>query len=548
MLVNPDSVNRAVFLLLYAPVCFVSLRWLVPRLSLFARRLTVSLLALQIAVMLMALLARPAPTFDSWLWNLDWEFNIPSSLASAQLALLGSLALAAAWQARSRPGHALFLAGIGPAFLFLAWDEYFMLHEHIADWQRQYAVLGAAMLLASAVLALRLPARERLWQICFAAGLAMSAVGAVIFEDMDRLCGDQALIQLRGCLHLYTIEEMLEFLGIWLALLAIAGQFSLAQPRPSRRLRISLALMPALWVVLLLLISLWPRMEWRLQAEPAQVDFADGVSLRGFRADIDADSIAIWIYATAPARLWNYGSLGYSIHLVDLASGDSIMGRDQHVSKVRDYWLFDRHHQAIEREFMRLELPAAPVNRGLAIALSFWREADDGFPLLEIQASDRPLLGAKQAILQEFAFEAPAAPATSPPIARFSPGISLQSHDMPAAARPGDSLSVAFSWRSDMRIADDYTQFLHLRHEESGRQWSHDQQPLGKRLPTRLWYAGLADSESWRLALPADLAGGAYSVYTGLYHWRDLQRLPAVDAAGRAWLDDRVPLGRLIVE
>ena len=71
-------------------------------------------------------------------------------------------------------------------------------------------------------------------------------------------------------------------------------------------------------------------------------------------------------------------------------------------------------------------------------------------------------------------------------------------------------------------------QFLHLGHEETGATggcmtscpWVH-------RLPTRLWYKGLADSEVWQVPLPADLAPGRYEVFTGLYRSRDLERVPA---------------------
>ena len=91
-------------------------------------------------------------------------------------------------------------------------------------------------------------------------------------------------------------------------------------------------------------------------------------------------------------------------------------------------------------------------------------------------------------------------------------------------------------------------QFLHLGHEDSGEWFVYDQAPLGQRLPTRLWYTGLADSETWRVPLPADLAAGRYAVFTGLYRSSDLERVPARDAEGTPWLDNRVVLGSLIIE
>ena len=91
-------------------------------------------------------------------------------------------------------------------------------------------------------------------------------------------------------------------------------------------------------------------------------------------------------------------------------------------------------------------------------------------------------------------------------------------------------------------------QFLHFVNEENGTLWNHDQQPLGSRLPTRLWYRGLADTETWQVPVPADLEPGKYRVFTGLYRAGDQQRVPAVDADGTPFVDARVPLGVLTIE
>ena len=59
--------------------------------------------------------------------------------------------------------------------------------------------------------------------------------------------------------------------------------------------------------------------------------------------------------------------------------------------------------------------------------------------------------------------------------------------------------------------------------------------------------SGLADSEIWEVPLPSDLAPGRYSVLTGLYRLRDQERVPASNADGSPWLDNRVPLGSVII-
>ena len=119
---------------------------------------------------------------------------------------------------------------------------------------------------------------------------------------------------------------------------------------------------------------------------------------------------------------------------------------------------------------------------------------------------------------------------------------------MPERAQAGETLAIPFAWRTDKDGREDFVQFLHLGHEASGAWWVHDQQPLGPRLPTRVWYSGLGDSETWEVPLPADLAAGRYTVFTGLYRAGDQVRLPATDAEGTSFVDARVPLGVLTIE
>ena len=118
---------------------------------------------------------------------------------------------------------------------------------------------------------------------------------------------------------------------------------------------------------------------------------------------------------------------------------------------------------------------------------------------------------------------------------------------MPRRAQPGDSLGIRFAWRSGADSSEDLAQFVHFVHEEDGAFWGFDQEPLGPRLPTRLWYAGLAESEVWTVPLPADLAPGRYAVFTGLYRSSSLERIPARGGNGAAWPENRVPIGEMTV-
>ena len=144
----------------------------------------------------------------------------------------------------------------------------------------------------------------------------------------------------------------------------------------------------------------------------------------------------------------------------------------------------------------------------------------------------------------------PAPPSAPPaePLAHFDNGFTLDTVSLPATAHAGDTLNINSPGAATAPGSEDHIQFLHLGHAETGEWFVYDQQPLGARLPTRLWYSGLADSEVWSVPLPADLAPGRYDVFTGFYRARDGERVPATDADGAPWLDARVKLGSSIIE
>ena len=108
-------------------------------------------------------------------------------------------------------------------------------------------------------------------------------------------------------------------------------------------------------------------------------------------------------------------------------------------------------------------------------------------------------------------------------------------------------LDVTIWWRTDRDETEDLAQFLHFVRAGSGEWWGYDQQPLGPRLPTRLWYRGLADSETWSVSLPTDLKPGRYQVFTGLYRLTDQKRVPARDADGAPFVDARALLGTITI-
>ena len=532
---------------LYALVGAVSFWRLFPRLSPISQRIAGSMLVAQIIVVVLGFQNQASSSFDLWLWDVHEEGNVPATFASTQLALVAGVALVAAWLAKARPTwQRLYLFAIGLVFIFIARDEYVSLHEHTANWERYYIALGVLVAAATALVAARSARSMRVWHLCLLTGLAISATGAIAFEAHPLFCGRWDFLPLDGCNWAQHYEESLEFLGIWLVLVGVLGQFSAAAPSPKRHIRIALYALPPLWVLLLVHNALIPRFELPLLAKPADVQIESGVGLQGYRIDRQQGSIVLRLYVSSRVR--DYLGLGYSIHLVDQVAGDTVARRDIFADSQYGF-LFSPGYDHVYRQAIELEFPPqAPTNRALWLVLTTWRHQDGEKVHQTILASDHELLDETHVVLGELVLPAESADTSTAALAVFDKGFALETVDMPERAQAGETLRIPFSWRSDEDARADHLQFLQFGNVESGDWWVYDQQPLGTRLPTRLWYSGLADTELWEVPIPADLSPGRYEVFTGLYRTRDLERVPARDADGVAWLDGRVLLGSLISE
>lgn len=571
LLVSNDLFLRIFIFVAYVPLCLVSAKLLFPRMTPAAKGLAIGMLALQILVVALSEAIQPTSVFEQRLWALDREFNVPSTFSSTQLALAGGLALLTATLVRARPAALrLYLAGLGLSFLYLALDEFFAWKDLGSSriWKINVSILGAATVLATIALALRSSRRARIWHLCLLTGLALVAVAAVVVDDLPPFCGDLGFIRLEDCLDYRIPEEIIEFLGIWLALVAMIGHFSDATQTSSARVQRSPYALPFIWIALILLIPLAPRFEMQLSAQSASVVFDKRIQLKGFRVErAGPGTLTLRFYATASPWDWNHigrREVGYSVHLVDQASGESYASHNALVRPQFEVLIYGSQYEPIYREQAAIEIPpSTPANRALWVVLTLWRKNDSVYERMKVLSSDLKLLSDTQVALGEMVLPAEASKPSSVPLARFANGFSLASADLPTSARPGENLVIPFAWRSSENGQEDHVQFLHLGYvsppgEESnaddgaasreiGAWFVYDQEPLGPRLPTRLWYSGLADSETWQVPLPADLAPGLYQVFTGLYRMRDQERAPATDAEGRPFADARVPLGYLTI-
>ena len=546
VVVPTRALNYVFLVLLYAPVCLVSYRLLVPRLSPTAGRVAYGFLLTQVSAIALSLIFQSAAGFQWWLWDLNSEWNIPTIFAALQLMSIGWVALFFTLCAGKQPALLrLYLLMIALQFFFLAVDELFQFHETNRVVEDSYNALGIASVIAVILLAPVVGKRSWLWLVCMLIGLGLAWFGAIVLERYRDVCGYLGSFRLSECLEPYHYEEPLELLGVWLALVAVLGLITDA-PLSRRRWRMLYLLPPLCIATLLLAVPASPFSIPALSHVPI-VEFESGESLQDYRIKLTAQNVNVRL-SLSPAR-WDFvDGLGYSIHLVDQASGDSVAHGNLYAQLDLKFTVGPSIRHVYRQEMDIAITPDVRANRATWIVLTLWRDIGGIFVRENVLSSDLPRLNETQVILDELVLPAEASAASAAPLAAFDRGIALESAVLPESARAGETLEIGFSWRSDGAGLDEYSQFLHFVHDGSGEQWGYDQAPLGGRLPTRLWYAGLADSETWRVPLSEDLAPGQYVVYTGLYMVRDLTRLAASDAGGRSWPDDRVALGSIIIE
>ncbi|MCY3916528.1 MAG: hypothetical protein OXG49_11000 [Chloroflexi bacterium] len=557
----PYTTTRFVVIALYAIVALISYRWLIPRLPSAAKILATFMLATLALIVAIAFRAALSNSYVLALFRVSSEYNAAVAFSATQLAFAAEIALLTALLARGRPlWRRLYMLVLSLLLFYMACDEMFVLHEYVDRWHFIYGVLGLSVAGATVLVMRRSPRHTWIWHICLLSGLAVGAAGALLVEELryHDICGYLGFLYrdadpARDRCLVFLIEESMEYLGVWLVLVSMLGFLSDVVAKPKRQLCWLLYALPVVSSVLWVAISdpdlnqVHRDIQKRL-GSPADVTFESGVTLYGYQLKQkpfeDSLDVSLWLSALP----FGYHGLGYSIHLLDPLSATSYSSENAYVKvsgkRVRGPW-----YLPVYRQNRQVGIPAhVPRNTAVLVVLSVWRAAEDHFTPQIIVSSDHRLLSDRHVVVGELALPAESSASAAAPIAIFADLLTLGLVDLPERARPGDMLSIAFNWRADIQITKDYVQFLHFVHQESGAQWGFDQEPLGARMPTRLWYGGLADSETWEIPLPADLAPGRYQVFTGLYRASDLERLPATDADGAPHPDARIPLGAIHIE
>jgi len=122
--------------------------------------------------------------------------------------------------------------------------------------------------------------------------------------------------------------------------------------------------------------------------------------------------------------------------------------------------------------------------------------------------------------------------------------IRLKSYAVTAATQPGEEILLTLRWQSLRAVRADYHVFVHLLDADNEKIAQRDGQPVQWLRPTSTWQPGEEIVDHYGLLLPAETAGGDYTIAVGLYEPNSGQRLP-ISAGPR---DFAIELGPITVK
>lgn len=105
----------------------------------------------------------------------------------------------------------------------------------------------------------------------------------------------------------------------------------------------------------------------------------------------------------------------------------------------------------------------------------------------------------------------------------------------------GETLTVTLYWESIAPLGADLSVFAHMLDSEGTLRAQHDGSPLYNNLPTSTWRTGMVIPDPHPIVIDPHLLPGTYTIAVGMYRPSG-ERLPAQNADGERWRDDRILL------
>ena len=514
----------------------------------FPRRLLVGLIGIEVL-----LVAWFALRTDAWSPFMKWysdlaqgERNPAATFASIQLMLIALSALYnLLWSAPGRWWHRLFMFLLLATFVYLAADEYFLLHEGHSI--KGYIAIGGIALAASgvAVYWFGYGRRETRFMLLILGGLVLMGTGGIALEKFAGWnCLD--LVPNSLCRKLPPTEEILELLGATTVLIGLVD-YAHRNPLLSRWRRAILLPVTggAVWGAWLV-ASFWfvPALESRLLPNPIGIDYQDGAfSLVGYAISDEVlepgDSISVIVYLRANESVPQ--DFGVSIHLVSRADAQSVFQLDENINLPEtSLW----PPGLVGKKSLTVAVPEDIALPGsYRIAFTLWE--DGSFAPQAATSTDLELLSPESAILATLPAISPDMTLSRPPTEvsyTFSDGFSLIGYAAPESVVAGEEMSLRFWWETQAAVDSQLVQFIHLFAVNGEDFASFDRQPFDGAFPTQDWPGGIEVMDEWTLTLPDDLPPGEYRLHTGLYDATTADRTPVTDADGQPVQDQSIVL------
>lgn len=553
--VSGHLITALITLTLYLAAAAICYWQLAPRLTATAIRIAGLIAFSHVAVVIAHFARSDTWQFGAWLFGLNGEFNVPSAVTAITGVSVAAVLLRTAHLRYSLgSGRWTYFLGMGLFFLLLSWDDYggvvrygiLPLVGALPSYKYVYLIAGGSALAATFYCALTAEQGARIWHVVMIAALLLIGTFVVIVDMMTDFCGTFFGAWISDCVRKYPIEESAENFAIWLALIAALGHLGNLAAARATGIGKLLILASVVWFAIVLPTSRIAPQYGRSLARPANVAYSSGQYLHAFYIEQLVDEVGVDLFLS-PAQ-FGFENLGYSVHIIDQETRESVASKSGDADHRGQFFLAPGWRPGY-RQRESIPLPEdARRNRILWVTLSLWRREGDEYPEKTVFTSELALLSDSSVILGEIVIPAePLGPPEQPALALFENGFALRPVKVAEEAAAGDSLTITFRWHTAEPSRETYIQFLHFIHDETDSYWVYDHHPLGLRLPTRKWWPGLEDAETWVIPLPDDLRPGRYSLFTGLYRNDDKQRLPVSAADGSEFVDYRIPLGNLLI-
>jgi len=116
--------------------------------------------------------------------------------------------------------------------------------------------------------------------------------------------------------------------------------------------------------------------------------------------------------------------------------------------------------------------------------------------------------------------------------AQFGSNIRFLGYDFaPVEVKHNSRFVFTSFWNALERLTDDWSIFVHLRDASNTTRLTADHQPYKGYVPTSRWPSGGIIKDTVWIEIPPNMPPGRYSIWTGLYRWDTLERLPLQDDA-----------------